>query len=70
MKLVQNYNTSNADQSGETTTPERPSFTLGNIVITAIKVCMILDKQSWSAVGNPETPQVQWNEVFSTRQQQ
>ena len=29
---------------------------------------MILDKQSWSAAGNPETPQVQWNEVFSTRQ--
>ena len=29
---------------------------------------MILDKQSWSASGNPETPQVQWNEVFSTRQ--
>ena len=29
---------------------------------------MILDKQSWSAAGNPETPQVQWNEVFSIRQ--
>ena len=29
---------------------------------------MILDKQSWSASGNQESPQVQWNEVFSTRQ--
>ena len=29
---------------------------------------MILDKQSWSAPGNAETPQVQWNEVFSNRQ--
>lgn len=68
MKLVRNYNTSNTDQSGETTTPEGPSTTLGEYCRTTIKVCMILDKQSWSASGNPETPQVQWNEVFSTRQ--
>ena len=55
MKLVRNYNTSNADQSGETTTPEGPSTTLGEYCRTTIKVCMILDKQSWSAAGNPET---------------
>ena len=68
MKIVRNYNTSNTDQSGETTTPEGPSTTLGEYCRTTIKVCMILDKQSWSASGNQESPQVQWNEVFSNRQ--
>ena len=32
MKIVRNYNTSNADQSGETTTPEGPTTTLGGIL--------------------------------------
>ena len=37
MKLVRNYNTSNTDQSGETTTPEGPNTTLGNIVVQQLK---------------------------------
>ena len=37
MKIVRNYNASNADQSGETTTPEGPSTTLGNIVVQQLK---------------------------------
>ena len=34
---------------------------------TTIKVCMILDKQSWSAASNPEAPQVTWGDVFSNK---
>ena len=32
MKLVRNYNTSNADQSGETTTPERAQHYIRGIL--------------------------------------
>ena len=37
MKVVRNYNTSNTDQSGETTTPEGPNTTLGNIVVQQLR---------------------------------
>ena len=67
MKLARNYNTSNADQSGETTTPEGAGNMLGEYCRTTIKVCMVLDKQAWSAAGNPEAPQVTWGDVFSNK---
>lgn len=67
MKLVRNYETSNTDQSGETTAPEGPTTTLGEYCRTTVKVCMILDKQAWSAAGTPAAPQVSWNDVFSNK---
>ena len=67
MKLARNYNNSNADQSGETTTPEGAGNMLGEYCRTTIKVCMVLDKQAWSAAGNPEAPQVTWGDVFSNK---
>jgi len=68
MKLARNYTTSNADQSGETTVPEGAGNMLGEYCRTSIKVCMVLDKQTWSASGNPDTPQVYWDDVYSTKQ--
>ena len=67
MKLARNYTTSNADQSGETTVPEAAGSMLGEYCRTSIKVCMVLDKQAWSAAGNPEAPQVTWGDVFSNK---
>ena len=68
MKLARNYVASNADQSGETTVPEGAGNMLGEYCRTSIKVCLVLDKQTWSASGNPDTPQVYWDDVFSTKQ--
>ena len=68
MKIARNYVASNADQSGETTVPEGAGNMLGEYCRTSIKVCMVLDKQTWSASGNPDTPQVFWDDVFSTKQ--
>lgn len=66
-KLVRNPETSNTDQSGETTVPEGPTNTLGEFCRTTIKVCMVLDKQAWSATGSDAAPQVTWGDVFSNK---